>query len=89
MNNNKHEPFYVSDKGHIYSLFYVELLSLDKSKLRQVIGTSLNHDIEEAKLSVKIEKTNVGIDPKNRYYLSQLEKAEKRLNELKSEKVNG
>lgn len=35
------------------------------------------HSKEEARLSLKIAKFNLAIDPKNRYYQEQLEKAQK------------
>lgn len=50
---------------------------------RKVIDTPYNFNKEELKLSVRIAKYNVRIDPSNKYYLSVLDKAEKKLtNEL-------
>ena len=37
-------------------------------------NTELNHDIQEAKLSLRIAKLNCQIDPENKYYLRVLEK---------------
>jgi len=43
-----------------------------------VIGTFPNHEKEERKLSIKIAKANVAIDPKNKYYCEILRKLEGR-----------
>lgn len=47
-----------------------------------VIGKFLAHEKEELRLSLKIAKKNVEINPENKYYLDQLNKIQKQWNEL-------
>jgi hypothetical protein len=67
---------YIDDnRGIIYSGEYYT-----KSESLRI---SNNHVLEEARLSLKIAKFNVNIDPSNKYYLDQLEKAKQNFENVK------
>lgn len=49
----------------------------------------IHHDKEEARLSLKIAKVNVAIDPKNKYYQQQLDLAQTKLNGFLTDELLG
>jgi hypothetical protein len=67
---------YHSDFGRKLPCLFDEALNF----FYPVCGEFLNHEKEELRLSVKIAKINLAIDPKNKYYLEQLNAAEARAN---------
>jgi hypothetical protein len=62
----------------------MELGLRKKEKRIPILNTLKNHHIEELKLSLRIAKTNLKIDPSNKYYLSELDKTEIMLREYQS-----
>jgi hypothetical protein len=78
------KKFYISkDSKQIFSNEYrlVNGQEVRNSIGREIEETTLNHDIEELKMSIRIAKINLAIDPKNKYYQDKLGLIE---NELKN-----
>ena len=75
------EEIYIDDnKGIIYSrsglvldFMHSKISESQINKLRKVDNSFANHCKEELRLSLKIAKLNVNLDPLNKYYLSKLE----------------
>ena len=75
------EEIYIDDnKGIIYSrsglvldFMHSKISESQINKLRKVDNGFANHCKEESRLSLKIAKLNINLDPLNKYYLSKLE----------------
>ena len=87
----------IFDKKDLKNFSFFELLQQNKYSLSNAVFKNKEqilkgarfvedsqHEIEEAKLSVKIAKLNCKLNISNNYYLQELEKAEHKLKILKT-----